>query len=291
MNSVLQYFSDLEHRPVDRVAFLAASIFILWIIEGGIPLVTMHYRRNKWRHAFVNFSFTFFHLVIHASLAVYVVLICDWCVAHKFGMVQWLHLPVWGIVVAGILSMDFFGGWLVHWTEHKVPLFWRMHIVHHADTNVDVTSGLRHHPFEAFFRWVFFSAGILLMGLPIYAVMLAQTIMSMFTMFTHANMNLPAWVEKLFSWVLVTPNMHKVHHHYKQPYTDSNYGTAFSIWDHMFGTYQRLAPGDIQYGIDNYYQAEKDENLTELLKSPFASFKKKSRGGDDGGQMLDDRNG
>ena len=160
MNSMVEYFSTLENRPFQRLAFLAASIVILWIIEGGIPLVSMHYRRNKWRHAIVNLTFTFFHLVIHAVLAVYVVLICDWCVANKFGIVQWLHLPGWGIIIAGILSMDFFGGWLVHRLEHKMPLLWRMHIVHHSETNVDVTSGLRHHPFEALFRWIFFSAGI-----------------------------------------------------------------------------------------------------------------------------------
>lgn len=276
MNKLIEYFNNLEHRPVDRLIFLAGSILVLWIIEGGIPLVTMHYRRNKWKHAAVNFSFTLFHLVIHAVLAVYVVLICDWCVSHHFGIAQWLHFPVWGIIVFGILSMDFFGGWLVHIVEHKIPLLWRMHIVHHADTNIDVTSGLRHHPLEALFRWIFFAGGILITGLPIYAVMIAQTLMSMFTMFTHANVRLPARLDKLISYVLVSPNMHKVHHHWKQPFTDSNYGTAFSIWDRLFGTYKELEPGQIHYGLDNYYQMEKDEDFAALIKSPFGRFTKTS---------------
>lgn len=270
MNSIIEYFNTLENRPLDRVAFLAGSILILWIIEGGIPMATMNYRKNKWRHALLNFSFTLFHLVIHAALAVYVVLICDWCVANRFGLVQWLNFPVWAIIIAGILSMDFFGGWLVHIVQHKVPLFWRMHIVHHTDRNVDVTSGLRHHPFEAFFRWVFFSAGILFMGLPVYTVMIAQTIMSIFTMFTHANVRLPAWLEKGMSYILITPNMHKVHHHYKQPYTDSNYGTALCIWDRMFGTYKELDIRQVKYGLDNYYDMEKDEDFATLIKSPFS---------------------
>ena len=272
MNVILEYFNNLEHKPLHRLAFLAGSILVLWIIEGGIPLITMRYKKTKFRHAMINFAFTFFRLIIHAILAVYVVLICDWCVNNHFGVVQWLDLPVWGIVIFGIFSMDFFGGWLVHITEHKVPLLWRIHLLHHTDTNVDVTTGLRHHPFEAFFRWIFFSMGILLMGLPIYAVMIAQTIMSMFTMFTHANINLPGWLDKAMSYILISPNMHKVHHHYKQPYTDSNYGTAFSIWDRLFGTYTYLDPRQITYGLDKYYDMEKDEDFMSLIKSPFANM-------------------
>jgi sterol desaturase/sphingolipid hydroxylase (fatty acid hydroxylase superfamily) len=165
--------------------------------------------------------------------------------------------------------MDFFGGWLVHWVEHNSPLFWRIHIVHHADNNVDVSSGLRHHPLEALNRWIFFTAGVFIMGLPIYAVMIAQTFMSIFTMFTHANISLPRWLDKGMSYVLVSPNMHKVHHHWKQPYTDSNYGTALSIWDRMLGTYRELDPSQIKYGLDHYYDNNRDEEISTLLKSPF----------------------
>ena len=272
MNSIIEYFGNLEHRPLDRLAFLAGSILILWIIEGGIPLATMRYKKSKAKHAVINFSFTLFHLVIHAVLAVYVVLICDWCVKNHFGIVNWLHFPVWAVVVFGILSMDFFGGWLVHIVQHKVPVLWRMHMLHHTDTNVDVTSGLRHHPLEAFFRWVFFFIGILITGLPIYAVMIAQTIMSVFTMFTHANIRLPQWLDKGMSYILISPNMHKIHHHYKQPFTDSNYGTAFSIWDRLFGTYKFMDSNEIKYGLDKYYNMEKDEDFVELIKSPFGKM-------------------
>jgi sterol desaturase/sphingolipid hydroxylase (fatty acid hydroxylase superfamily) len=102
--------------------------------------------------------------------------------------------------------------------------------------------------------------------------MIAQTFMSIFTTFTHANIRLPAWLDKAISYVLVSPNMHKVHHHWKQPYTDTNYGTAFSIWDRIFGTYSNLEPEKIQYGLDYYYDNAQDENFVELMKSPFADF-------------------
>jgi len=269
MNEILHYFNSLEAKPFHRLAFIVLPILILWFVENGFPLVRLKYKTKKIPHAVLNFTFTLFHLVIHGLLAVLLVKVSFWCQAESFGLVHWLNLPVWGILVAGVLSMDFFGGWLVHWVEHKSPLFWRIHIVHHADNKVDVSTGLRHHPLEALNRWLFFTAGVFLMGLPIYAVMIAQTMMSMFTMFTHANIQLPKWLDKGMSYVLVSPNMHKVHHHWKQPYTDSNYGTAFSIWDRMFGTYRELDPSQIQYGLDRYYDNAKDEEFKSLLKSPF----------------------
>ncbi len=270
MESIISFFTSLESRPLLRLGLIAIPILLLWFLENGFPLITMRYKKNKGQHAAINFSLTFMHFVVHALLAFALVAVSDWCQRHAFGVVHWLGLPAWGIAVAGILSMDFFGGWLVHWVEHKSPLFWRIHIVHHADNNVDVSSGLRHHPFEALNRWVFFTAGVFIMGLPVYAVLMGQTMMSMFTMFTHANIRLPEKLDRALSWVLVSPNMHKVHHHWKQPFTDSNYGTALSIWDRMLGTFKYLPPQEIVYGLDRYYDNEKDENLAALVRSPFA---------------------
>lgn len=269
MHAIIEYFSTLETRPLHRLLILVLPILILWFLENGFPLVRLQYKTTKWAHALLNFTLTVFHLVIHGLLAIFLVKLCDWCVANQFGVVQWLNLPVWGIVVAGVLSMDFFGGWLVHWVEHKVPLFWRLHIVHHADNKVDVSSGLRHHPLEALNRWLFFTAGVLIMGLPVYAVMIGQTFMSIFTMFTHANISLPGGVDKALSYLFISPNMHKVHHHWKQPYTDSNYGTALSIWDRLLGTYRELDPSEIRYGLDRYYDNARDEEFYTLMKSPF----------------------
>jgi sterol desaturase/sphingolipid hydroxylase (fatty acid hydroxylase superfamily) len=269
MHPVIEFFNSLESKPLVRMAFLAGPILILWFLENGFPLMPMHYRKSKGSHAIVNFTFTLMHLLVHAALAVGLVAVSDWCQANQFGVVQWLGLSTAGICIAGILSMDFFGGWLVHWIEHKSPLFWRIHIVHHADTNVDVTSGLRHHPLEALNRWIFFTLGVFIMGLPVYAVLMGQTFMSMFTMFTHANIRLPEKLDKALSWIFVSPNMHKVHHHWKQPFTDSNYGTALSIWDRMLGTFKYLPPQEIKYGLDRYYDNARDEELGTLMKSPF----------------------
>jgi sterol desaturase/sphingolipid hydroxylase (fatty acid hydroxylase superfamily) len=99
--------------------------------------------------------------------------------------------------------------------------------------------------------------------------MIGQTFMSMFTMLTHANIKLPARLDKAMSYLFISPNMHKVHHHWKQPFTDSNFGTALSIWDRLLGTYRELDPAEIKYGLDRYYDTRRDEAFGPLMQSPF----------------------
>jgi len=266
---VIDYFQTLEQHPAQRMTFLVAGLLLFWIIEGSIPLLPMRYKKNKLRHAAVNLGFTVIHLVIHTFLAILIIRLSDWCKAESFGLVYWMNAGILGTILISFLALDFFGGWLVHITEHKIPLLWRFHVVHHADNNVDVTTGLRHHPVESVLRGVFFFMGIAVSGAPMYAVMIFQTILILATAFTHANISLPAWLDKTLSYILVSPNMHKVHHHWKQPFTDSNYGAILSVWDRFLGTFQKLDPKEIRYGLDRYYPNEKDEDFVTLMKKPF----------------------
>ncbi len=266
---IIHYFETLEEHPVQRMIILLSGMLLLWILEGAIPLLAMQYKRSKIRHAATNFYFTVMHLVIHTGLAVFIILISDWCRSNQFGIVYWSHANIAGTIIISFLVLDFFGGWLVHIVEHKVGFLWRFHVVHHADNNVDVTTGLRHHPIESVVRGVFFFLGILLSGAPMYAVMLFQTLLVVATQITHANIRLPSWLDNAASYVFVSPNMHKVHHHWKQPYTDSNYGAVLSIWDRLLGTFMKLDPRDIRYGLDRYYPNDKDEDFSMLMKKPF----------------------
>lgn len=266
---IINYFQTLEEHPVQRMALIVAGLLFFWIIEGSIPLLPMRYKKNKLRHASVNLGFTVIHLLIHTFLAILIVKLSDWCKAENFGLVYWLNAGILGTVLITFLALDFFGGWLVHITEHKIPVLWRFHVVHHADNNVDVTTGLRHHPVESVLRGIFFFAGIIVSGAPMYAVMIFQTMLTLIVAFTHANISLPARLDKLLSYIIVSPNMHKVHHHWKQPYTDSNYGAIFSIWDRLLGTFHKLDPKEIHYGLDRYYPNEKDEDFVLLMKKPF----------------------
>jgi len=273
-DNIINYFSTLEQRPLERMAFLVGGLLLFWIIEGAIPLLPMRYKRTKVRHAAVNFSFTVIHVIIHTFLAILIVLFSDWCAKNGFGLVYWMGANVFLTIIISFLILDLFGGWLAHFTEHQIFTMWRFHIVHHADNNVDVTTGLRHHPIESVWRGLFFFMGIMFSGAPMYAVMIFQTLLILSTAFTHANISLPRWLDKGLSYVFVSPNMHKVHHHWKQPYTDSNYGAVLSIWDRMFGTYMNLEPKQIRYGLDRYYPNEKDEDFLTLLKKPFQKLDK-----------------
>ena len=273
MDGFIQYFQELEKHPLQRGAFFVGSLVLLWAIESGLPLMKLHYKKTKKHHAMVNVGFTIIHFAIHTILAIFILKISDWTASNQFGLVHWLGSGLMMTIVISALTMDFFAGWLCHFIEHKVPLFWRFHLVHHSDNNVDVTTGLRHHPLESVWRGVFFFIGIFISGAPMYAVMIFQTLLVAITGFTHANISLPKWLDHVLSYFLVSPNMHKVHHHWKQPYTDSNYGAVFSIWDRLLCTFLTLEPRKIKYGLDRYYPNEKDEDFVSLMKQPFNRLK------------------
>lgn len=268
-DNILKYFQTLENHPAERMAFLVGGMLLLWMIEGVIPFVVMRYKKNKVRHAAVNLSFTVVHLVIHTGLAILIVMLSDWCKTNQFGIVYWSGASVLWTIIISFLVLDFFGGWLVHIIEHKVKFLWRFHVIHHADNNVDVTTALRHHPIESVLRGIFFFAGIFVSGAPMYAVMIFQTLLIIASQITHANVSLPRWLDVAASYIFVSPNMHKVHHHWKQPFTDSNYGAVLSIWDRLLGTYKKLDRSELRYGLDRFYPNEKDEDFILLMKKPF----------------------
>ncbi len=167
------------------------------------------------------------------------------------------------------------GAYLVHFVEHKVPWMWKFHVIHHSDKNVYFTTGLRHHPGETVFRILFTILGVYVSGASIGIVMLYQSLSVLFAHITHANISLPQNLDRIISYLFVTPNMHKVHHHYKQPLTDSNYGNIFSIWDRIFGTYTFVNDSkSLVYGIDTHINDSKIDSFTNLLLIPFKKLKK-----------------
>jgi sterol desaturase/sphingolipid hydroxylase (fatty acid hydroxylase superfamily) len=149
-----------------------------------------------------------------------------------------------------------------------------VHLVHHSDHKVDTTTANRHHPIESVIRFSFTLFGVFIVGTPIAIVMLYQSLSLISTQFTHANIKISPQVDKLLSYLIVSPDMHKVHHHYKLPYTDSNYGNIFSIWDRAFGTYMELDRDGIVYGVDTFPDEAKNSSLKELLKQPFQGYRK-----------------
>lgn len=250
------------------MALLVGGLLFFWIIEGAIPLLPLKYKRRKIHHAAVNFGFTIIHLVIHTILAIFIVQLSDWCREFSFGIIYWTNAGIIVAIIISVFALDF-SSWLVHFVMHKSPLLWRFHLIHHSDNNVDVTTGLRHHPGDSLLRGIFFLLLIFVSGAPMYGVMIYQTLVVVATAFTHANIRLPRKLDAALSFFLVSPNMHKVHHHWKQPYTDSNYGAVFSIWDRLLGTFRKMDPDKIRYGLDRHYPNDQDENFLRLMKKPF----------------------
>lgn len=271
METIVQYFETIpsSHRSI----ILVGGIAFFWMLESAVPLFRFSY--NKVKHAGINIFFTLTTIVINFLMAFILLKSADWAVANNFGILQWLpDMPLWAYAVAGLLLLDLIGAWFVHWSEHKVRWMWRFHLIHHTDTTVDTTSANRHHPGESVFRFVFTTMGVVLAGTPIWIVFMYQSMSVLLSQFNHANIRLPQWLDDALSWVIISPDMHKVHHHYKLPYTDSNYGNIFSFWDRLFGTYMKLDREKIVYGIDTHYKEEEHSRIGNLLKIPFQKYRK-----------------
>ncbi len=266
MNEIVSYFSSIpsSHRSL----ILVSGITIFWLIENAFPLFKFTYK--KWHHAGINLFLTLTTILINFSLAFILLKTSDWTITNNFGVLQWLpSMPLWFYALIGLLLMDLIGAYLVHLIEHKVKFLWRFHLIHHTDTWVDTTSGNRHHPGESVIRFVFTTLGVLIVGAPMWLVFMYQTISVVSTQFTHANIALPKKLDVFLSYLIVSPDMHKVHHHNTLPYTDSNYGNIFSIWDRIFGTFMTISKDKIIYGIDTYMKTEENNQLNNLLKIPF----------------------
>jgi sterol desaturase/sphingolipid hydroxylase (fatty acid hydroxylase superfamily) len=271
LETIINYFETIPSSH--RSALLVGGITFFWLLEGVLPLYRFTYK--KWKHALPNLFFTATTVVINFALAFLLVGTADWVEVNNFGMINWMpEMPLWLYVLLGVLFLDFFGAYLAHFVEHKVKPLWMVHLVHHTDHKVDTTTANRHHPLESMIRFIFTLFGVFLVGTPIYIVMIYQSMSLVFTQFTHANIKMPRAVDKMLSYVIVSPDMHKVHHHNLLPYTDSNYGNIFSIWDRLLGTYMYLDREKIVYGVDTFPDEKINSNLWELLKQPFQKYRK-----------------
>ena len=201
--------------------------------------------------------------------------ISDIVASNKFGLLNWLPiLPIWINVFLGILFLDLIGAYLPHWLEHKIKPLWMIHLVHHSDHHVDTTTANRHHPLESLIRFTFTLIGVLIVGANIGIVMLYQSISLISTQFNHANIKLPKKVDLFLSYFFVSPDMHKTHHHYRLPFTDSNFGNIFSIWDRLFGTYKAFNREKLVYGVDVFFDENANGKIETLLKQPFQPYSK-----------------
>jgi sterol desaturase/sphingolipid hydroxylase (fatty acid hydroxylase superfamily) len=188
-----------------------------------------------------------------------------------WGLLNYYQLPLlWSVIIA-VITMDFVI-YVQHVMVHAIPLLWRFHRVHHADLDYDVTTGARFHTLEIILSMLIKFATILLLGPPVVGVIIFEVMLNATAMFNHANIRLPDAVDRMLRWVLVTPDMHRVHHSVEDNETNSNFGFSLTWWDRLFGTYiaqPRAGQTGFTIGIHKYRDEKQVDRLPGMLMLPF----------------------
>lgn len=266
MPTLVDYFATIPSSH--RSAILAGGIACFWLWEVASPLQRFTYR--KWSHALVNFFFTGTTIVVNFALAFLLLAASQWATERQVGVLALIpSWPLWAKALVGLLLLDLVGAWLAHFVEHKTPPLWRLHLIHHSDQTVDTTTANRHHPGESVVRFAFTLAAVVVTGAPMWLVFMYQSLSVVLSQFNHANIALPRALDRALSWVIVSPDMHKVHHHYVLPWTDSNYGNVFSVWDRLFGTFLSMERAALVYGIDTHMAPQEHATVGALLTMPL----------------------
>ncbi|MGZ5133921.1 MAG: sterol desaturase family protein [Flavitalea sp.] len=261
----------IELSTTQQALLLTGSFLFFTLLEGIIPLLQMKYKRI--RHAGINFLLILLSIIVTIPFAFLAVHSSDWVTRHGFGLLNLGEIPTGLYIIIGIMMLDFFAGYIPHLVQHKVKWMWRFHLVHHTDNWVDTSTANRHHPGETIISMLFLIAAIFITGAPAWLVLLNQFVSATFSQFVHANISLPSKIDHIISWIFISPNMHKVHHHHTQPLTDTNYGTIFSLWDRMLKTFAKSDISELKYGIDTHPHEKEHNNMGKLLVIPFEEYR------------------
>ncbi len=207
----------------------------------------------------------FFFVAIGAAVGVAV-----YATQHGWGLLNILHLPLWAHIVLSVILLDCAVYWQ-HVASHKIPILWAVHKMHHADRDIDTTTGIRFHPVEILLSMLYKMIVVIILGPNLVGVILFEVILNGTAMFNHANVRLPLWLDKSIRILFVTPDMHRVHHSVIPQETHSNYGFNLSVWDRLFGSYIKQPAGghdDMIIGLPQY-QTDKPSHLLWCLMLPF----------------------
>ncbi|KIC48085.1 sterol desaturase family protein [Tateyamaria sp. ANG-S1] len=262
----------MENETLIRLSVFIGLFALFALTEAILPRRTRtQSRKQRWVTNWgITIANTIFIRIMAFLLPVLAVGAAIDASTQGWGLFNALSLPVWIEIVVAILILDFII-WAQHLITHKVPLLWRLHRVHHADVDMDVTTAIRFHPIEIGLSMLIKIGAVYLLGPAALAVILFEIILNGTAMFNHANIRLPLWLDAIVRRVLVTPDMHRVHHSVHRHEHDSNYGFSLSIWDRMFGTYiaqPEAGHDDMQVGLE--WQDDRPAKLGWSLALPFA---------------------
>jgi len=245
--------------------FIIGSIALFMTLEQRLPYFkhSAGRGRQRWR----NVGMIAIGMLVNVALSGFIAMPGVWSEANTFGLLHRLWGQSLPAIIIGIFLIDLCN-YTLHVTMHKVPALWRIHRVHHADAELDASSGLRLHPFELTFLLVALSMTMALLGVSTTSSILYNALALPWFLLNHSNMKYPGWFERYGSLLMSTPNWHRVHHSSYQPETDSNFGCLFSLWDRLFGTAGKAEVEKIRFGLERFREPA-EQTVSELLKMPF----------------------
>ena len=272
----MNHFADLLTRYGNQaqLCLFSGLLIIAWNIENAFGLL---FNYKKWNHAFRNAIFIFTNIPGQFVLGLLFIKTIQWTSAKHFGLLYHMRPghSLW-LFIGGFILLDF-GEYIYHVIMHKIKRLWMFHAVHHTDNVVDVSTTLREHPGENIIRLLFTLLWVFLSGTVFWVLILRQIIQVFTTLFAHINYRLPEKLDSVVGLVFITPNLHQVHHHFEQPYTDCNYGDVLSIWDRMFGTFKKLPAAELTFGVDTYMQQSDTGNFKSLFGIPFGKYRQSGK--------------
>jgi len=248
-------------------AAAAIALALLWIGEAATPM--FHHAKGRLRHRLRNLSLGGLNaLVTGGGFALVTYAVIQACAGAELGLLRALDLHWAAAWIIAFCAIDL-SHYLFHLAAHHVPLLWRMHLVHHHDHDIDVTSAMRFHSLEIAVQCTLMLAVYAVLGAGVGQVLLYEAVLLPVAMFHHANVAISETLDRVLRLIIVTPRMHWVHHSRWQPETDSNFSAVLSIWDRLFGSYRlRRDPHTIHFGLDGY-DDERSRTLPGMLVAPF----------------------
>jgi len=226
-------------EPSLRLGVFIGVLVLLLALEARWPRRPPRQGRRRWPVHFALVVLGTLLLRGMAALSVPLVAVAAalWAQQAGFGLLNLLHWPPWLALVLTLLAFDALL-WAQHLAFHRLPWCWRLHRVHHADQEIDVTTALRFHPLELAGSMLIKVAAVLLLGAPAEAVVIFEIALNGLALFNHANLRLPLALDRALRWIVVTPDLHRVHHSVLASEHDRNFGNGLSLWDRLFGTYE-----------------------------------------------------
>ena len=262
-------FIMTNEAPV-RLGFFFGIFIIMavWEILAPKRALTLS-KAVRWTN---NLGLVFFNsFILRLLFPVAAVGMAAFASEQGWGLLNYYPVPAMAAIVVSVIAMDLII-YLQHVLVHAVPVLWRLHRVHHADPDYDVTTGARFHPIEIILSMLIKFATIVVLGPPLVAVVIFEVILNATAMFNHGNVSLPGRLDQVLRWLVVTPDMHRVHHSVEDDEANSNFGFSLPWWDHLFGTYRdqpRAGHEGMTIGIHKYRSTQQVSWLPGMLVLPF----------------------